>query len=770
MYVCMYVSMYVCMYLSIFKCIYIHPYFQHIIILAFEKGEVKWCMGKIHKSQKERDTFNRGKQIHFPCLFSPFLYYFFISLVIVLLLTSEIDALQPKSNAPGYEKSEDSKLKRLEINILEESNSNHPNYCYNLPNMNLQQQRSMLSLSKHMENYCLSTISRPKKNRFSCSLTSFITRNRTPKESYAKKNEVKQSNFLYINEYCSVENSPTINICSLKKKYRDGCISTIGNIRKVSTNSYTKIQAGKNLEEGGKNAVISPQYVYQDTKLDKDTVYGNSKYSSLFDGVFHHQPAKSGNNTSTIPAIPTDYTLRKLIIIHRHGDRTPITKTIGNVLSDHNRDEFINQWAEKLPKPEEIQRWNNQFPITPSNLKPLDYQEEPYAQLTKRGARQLYNIGRAIRQHYFSNPVDEFSSGWSMENNMKRSFLDDTNLELGDLIFARATNIRRTQQSLQNLLRGILVMDDDDNEKKSLNTSIPIHIVPTEEEYLYPNSAGQCPRQTQIVTDTRSRNYDIRNDEKDESSSEDDLQSRKDIACKASSLEKSPNLIHDFSTKLQSFEQLRDYCYETFCYDKEKYQYIPFTHVKEVMLCHLVHDVKLPKGMEGFSAEWLKKIMNFTVFMWGKWFYNQELLRLGIGPFLQEIIDVITTTSNKNIPNIKLQNGKIFVYSGHDSTIVPLLCTLRNFNTEKHTAVWPPYASTIIMEVCEKNNMRDESNDSKTMIRFLYNDQELEIPIGDTSSKGEQKEELKTWLSLEELMKLWSPLIPQDFTKECQLK
>ena len=55
----------------------------------------------------------------------------------------------------------------------------------------------------------------------------------------------------------------------LKKKYRDGCISTIGNIRKVSTNSYTKIQAGKNLEEGGKNDVISPQYVYQDTKLDK---------------------------------------------------------------------------------------------------------------------------------------------------------------------------------------------------------------------------------------------------------------------------------------------------------------------------------------------------------------------------------------------------------------------------------------------------------------------------------------------------------------------
>lgn len=573
----------------------------------------------------------------------------------------------------------------------------------------------------------------------------------------------------------------------------------ISSNRKISTSSpckSTSLRAQENKEGKERNVLKPPQYIYQETKIDQDTVYGNDKFFSVFDGFFHHQPSRSlyssssSEKISTIPAIPAGYTLRKLIIIHRHGDRTPITKTIGNVLSDHNREEYSSQWAKRLPNSEEIEKWNRQFPVTPSDLKPLDYNDGPYAQLTKRGGRQLYNIGRAIRKHYLSK-----------ESENPHTFPYDTDLELSNMIFARATNIRRTQQSVQNLLRGIFLVDDD-NKKVAVTPcsgNIPIHIVPTEEEYLYPNSAGQCPRQTQIVADTRARNYDLKDCEsEDNTTSASAIDKEKDIIVgpklksntnanvgrMSSSSPINSSFVHDFSSKLKSFEQIRDYCYETFHYDKEKYQYIPFTHVKEVMLCHLVHDVKLPPEMQNFSPEWLKKIMNFTVFMWGKWFYNQELLRLGIGPFLQEMLDVITTSPNKNIPETRMQTGKIFIYSGHDSTIVPILCTLKNFNTEARTAIWPPYASTIMVEICDKNVVtNDQQNEPQTMIRFLYNDQELQIPVPSrmelevkreknttTSNQLNQKEEFKTWISLEELQSLWLPLIPQNFNEECKLK
>ena len=54
-------------------------------------------------------------------------------------------------------------------------------------------------------------------------------------------------------------------------------------------------------------------------------------------------------------------------------------------------------------------------------------------------------------------------------------------------VYARATNIRRTQQSAQNLLLGLYPEEEAG--------SVPIEVRATDEETLYPNADRRCRRQ-----------------------------------------------------------------------------------------------------------------------------------------------------------------------------------------------------------------------------------------------------------------------------------
>lgn len=102
-----------------------------------------------------------------------------------------------------------------------------------------------------------------------------------------------------------------------------------------------------------------------------------------------------------------------------------------------------------------------------------------------------------------------------------------------------------------------------------------------------------------------------------------------------------------------------------------------------------------------------------------------EAVRLGIGRLLGEVTETLT------------KPGKSFsLYSGHDSTVEPLLVALKLFDGK-----WPNYTSALIFELWE--------GPDRELVRIKYEDKEV--------YRG----------PLDAFKKLVANRIPSDYEKEC---
>ena len=84
-------------------------------------------------------------------------------------------------------------------------------------------------------------------------------------------------------------------------------------------------------------------------------------------------------------------------------------------------------------------------------------------------------------------------------------------------------------------------------------------------------------------------------------------------------------------------------------------------------------------------------------------FNDSELSKMDMGPLWAEIMDHITPVvvkkkkANEDDENKNNDNVKFALYSGHDSTVLPLMASLGVWNTTD----FPPYASMMIVEVSD---------------------------------------------------------------------
>ena len=81
---------------------------------------------------------------------------------------------------------------------------------------------------------------------------------------------------------------------------------------------------------------------------------------------------------------PTNYTapgdgvtLQQIIVIHRHGDRAPISPSAGTVVLDGE------MWEPRLPTAEEQKAWDEMHPVSGPS-KAVDIDIAPFGQLTSR--------------------------------------------------------------------------------------------------------------------------------------------------------------------------------------------------------------------------------------------------------------------------------------------------------------------------------------------------------------------------------------------------
>lgn len=330
--------------------------------------------------------------------------------------------------------------------------------------------------------------------------------------------------------------------------------------------------------------------------------------------------------------IPSKYQLEKVIITHRHGDRSQISRSLGSNYPEDNAITAI--WHTKLPTNQNLEYMskialshNGKLFDGDSNdigkLKEFlydgwDKSSYPYGQLTEIGSNQMIKLGKSISDRYFK-------------------FLDLENIEDRNLrndFLLRSTHSCRTVQSLRSFLVGLLDYSKNIDKFKLIPSSyLPIIRVKSKEhETLFPQANASC---NAIVN---RRHF---------------LQDLKPVsAC-----------LDDFDEFEAKLSTILGFSHG-----------VPFLTVKEVLTCHLSHGIEIPRGL---SKEDEEKATIISGYLWGTWFKDRTLNRLAIGRFIRDIFDDLALEStgdelnckSGDIPSVPLNSHKMIIYSGHDSTL-----------------------------------------------------------------------------------------------------
>lgn len=444
-------------------------------------------------------------------------------------------------------------------------------------------------------------------------------------------------------------------------------------------------------------------------------------------------------------SLPNNMKLKKVILFTRHGDRSQISRSVGDNYPEN--DKLTEFWKSKLPSSITTSKLHTTARILDLELESSDIDGEsvseliksseipniqkstniyagwdsvnsPYGMLTELGSLQLQNLGKSIRARYFDLLI---------QNN------NETNGSYSSSIYCRSTNMCRTILSLRSFLFGFLQVENTDIQT-NYQTNQPIIIRRHKlAETMYPQADGPC--------------YSVAK--------------RREILFADNYLEsKTLSNYYSFEKKIKRILGFEN-------------SPVNWLVVKEVLTCHTVHGMPLPADI---TDEDIDKATVIAATMWGRLYNDKELNRLAIGRFIHELVDDIdgniqdskniNTNSNTNTNTNVNTNGNAYdsyhensrkevapfanmlIYSGHDSTLVPLLCALGLYKNE-----WTPYASYLAFEIVERTDSENSSAtsvqniksgtdktgdcdvNSNLWVRLIFND-EVQIPIKIISELG----------------------------------
>ena len=325
--------------------------------------------------------------------------------------------------------------------------------------------------------------------------------------------------------------------------------------------------------------------------------------------------------------LPPELVLRHIIILTRHGDRAPISRSIGTFKVDDNF------WKDTLPPKEDVARWDEMHPVEDmAPVKRLDHAQEVFGQLTARGAEQLRALGNILRirlQTIAPHLLDPLAS-----------------------LTARSTNLRRTIQSAQNFLCGF-------------EAPAKIQVREWADENLVPN-VTRCPPLGSVLKAA-------------------------DAAEQTQAADDAPALKKQLAA--------------TFSLDPDRP--LPISKIREILVCVLAHHQPLPPGL---SAETVTQVVELDAHDWGRRHRPMAVVRLGMGPLLDELRAGLRAVVEGDTA------GGVALFSGHDTTLVALLCALGVFDDRP-----ADYGAHLVLELAEDDLA------AQFYVRVLYNWQPLPL-------------------------------------------
>ena len=319
----------------------------------------------------------------------------------------------------------------------------------------------------------------------------------------------------------------------------------------------------------------------------------------------------------SLSTVPLHLNLKTVVVLHRHGDRSQISKTLSPRYPENQT--HTNIWISKMILPESHEIMSkigdidkNLFdakltdePISTDHLPPIetyagwDRKNFPYGQLTQLGFQQLYSVGTALRSRYIDFLGRDLNDGKVPQ----------------DLIYARSTNFSRTIQSLKALLAGLFAVtaNTDESIKK-----IFIDRKPSNEENMYSAADGPCNAMLQMKTRIQS-NIPLVNFMSDYS---------------------------EFESKVKA--------------DLGFVDSIAWVDLLEVLRCHLIHDIPLPPNI---TAAEIEKIDKLAAMQWGNQFNDVAYNRLAIGRYIREMMSMIDRSLSREVGQGSPFISSVFLYN-----------------------------------------------------------------------------------------------------------
>uniref|UniRef100_V9KAY2 Lysophosphatidic acid phosphatase type 6 n=1 Tax=Callorhinchus milii TaxID=7868 RepID=V9KAY2_CALMI len=326
----------------------------------------------------------------------------------------------------------------------------------------------------------------------------------------------------------------------------------------------------------------------------------------------------------------SQYELRQVQVIFRHGARTPLDTR--SIIEEA-------EWNLKLllPPVHTLIDYTvvdlNGKPQPPSLIDDANNIKQfktgmRVGQLTSVGMEQLYALGKRMRVSYIE----------------EKQFLSPAYSPLE--IYVRSTNIERTIKSTRCMLAGLFQQKQD--------AKVIIFTTDTESEILYPNTYG-CKRLHILNRQLWKK-----------------VRAQPDVQCDMRLLQQSLGVVPDDNAT--------------------------FIDIMDDMIARKAHGLPLPKVL----MEWEETIKQQAVKTLCSSFSlpNREGLQLSVGP----VIDMLLTNINDNIQDGNSSSKqKMYLYSGHDTTLVPILYVLGIFNWD-----WPSYASDLTFELFEHQSSKEK--------------------------------------------------------------
>lgn len=163
------------------------------------------------------------------------------------------------------------------------------------------------------------------------------------------------------------------------------------------------------------------------------------------------------------------------------------------------------------------------------------------------------------------------------------------------------------------------------------------------------------------------------------------------------------------------------------------------------------HGFPLPKGVSERDVIDLEKHANnlwFEVYQ-----KNDKAVRLGIGRLVGEISEILNHKKKELESNFE-DGLKLAVFSGHDSTIAPLLGAFQIGDGR-----WPPFASNIAIELVE------DVKQHEFYVRARYNGKTKNLPACQNS--GDHHPDDTSLCTFSAFMTRIQEVIPKDYDAEC---